>query len=249
MNDERKTIPCETCGTPTPYFGTKRCECCWNTERHLARYLKSPGGQKVVRDLLPKLDDWVDGHPDAWNYDGVLAENEVTVEWCGDVVDGEGAKSPAGEFAGWSMAWKHGCMSIGQTTEVIARKAAAMFVSLWLRGVSASFADKLMDGYITFLERQEGESLTFLAEIDRYSNGRPFFRLTREGLMRRAHDSEWKIIEALDPQLDEEIIVTFTKRKRMANDGTPMCRSRCADRGLQDEGHVNEDSNIPPETP
>ena len=126
------------------------------------------------RNLLPKLDDWVDGHPDAWNYNGVLAENEVTVEWCDEVWTARVRSRLRGEFAGWSMAWKHGCMLIGQTTEVIARKAAAMFVSLWLRGVSASFADKLMDGYITFLERQEEEFLTFLAEIDRYSNGRPF---------------------------------------------------------------------------
>ncbi len=30
----------------------------------------------------------------------------------------------------------------------LARKAAALFVELWLRGVSASFADKLMEAYI-----------------------------------------------------------------------------------------------------
>ena len=179
----------------------------------------------------------------------MLAENEITVESCNDVVDGEGLKSPAGEFACWSMAWRHGCVSIGQTTAVIARKAAAMFVSLWLRGVSASFADKLMDGYITFLGRQEGEFLTFLAEINRYSNGRLFFRLTREGLMRRAHDNEWKIIKAMDPQTDEEIIVTFTKRKRMANDGTPMCGSHYPDCGWHDEGHVHTDPDTRLETP
>lgn len=53
------------------------------------------------------------------------------------------------------MSWKHGTMSVGPTSEIIARKAAAMFVCLWLRGFSASFADKLMDGFICFLERQE----------------------------------------------------------------------------------------------
>jgi hypothetical protein len=67
--------------------------------------------------------------------------------------------------------------------------------------------------------------------------------------MRRAHDSEWKIIEALDPQPDEEIIVTFTKRKRMANDGTPMCGSRCPDCGWHDEGHVHADPDTWLETP
>ena len=51
--------------------------------------MKSPKGWDCVRQHIPKLDDWVDGYPDAWNYNGVLAENEVTVEWCDDVVDGE----------------------------------------------------------------------------------------------------------------------------------------------------------------
>jgi len=27
-----------------------------------------------------KLDDWVDGHPDAWDYEAVLRDNEVDVD-------------------------------------------------------------------------------------------------------------------------------------------------------------------------
>jgi hypothetical protein len=167
---------------------------------------------------LPLLDDWVNGQPDAWDYEAVLRENNVTVEWCDtlvDVVDGNGNKTPAGDMASWSMSWKHGTMDIGPTTEVIARKAAALFVSLWLRGVSASFADKLMDGFVVYLERQEQTSLTFLAEIDSYPDARPYFRLSRENFIRRDAftNVEWRIIEALDAQPDEEIVVTFTKRK------------------------------------
>ena len=148
------------------------------------------------------------------------------------------------------MAWKHGCMSIGQTTEVIARKAAAMFVSLWLRGVSASFADKLMDGYITFLERQEGEFLTFLAEIDCYSNGRPFLRLTREGLMRPGHTTA-------NGRSSRPWTRNWTKKSSSLSprgsgwprDGTPMCGSRCPDCGWHDEGHVHADPDTWLETP
>ena len=84
--------------------------------------------------MLPPLDDWEDGHPDAWDYDAVLRENGV-------VVDGNGNEHRAGEFAGWGFYWKHGAIHIGRTTEIIARKAAALFVSLWLRGVSASFTE------------------------------------------------------------------------------------------------------------
>jgi hypothetical protein len=220
MNQEKPTIPCKTCGEPS-FPGTKECTNCWEVERRLEDYLKSPGGWEFVRKHIPKLDDWVDGKPGGWDYEKILADNDVTVEWCDTFVDGEGNESPAGELAAWSMAWKYGVMDMGQTTETIARKAAALFVSLWLRGVSASFADKLMDGFICFLERQENTSLTFLAEIDAYPDARPYFRLTRDGFLPVARDAftnvEWRIIEALGkPAEDEEIIVTFTKRKKSA---------------------------------
>jgi hypothetical protein len=145
------TVPCKIRPTPTAYEGTKRCNNCWEVERRLPDYLKSPKAWEFVRKLLPKLDDWVDGHPDAWDYDAVLRDNGV-------VVDGNGNKHRAGEFAGWSFHWKHGAIHIGRTTEIIARKAAALFVSLWLRGVSASFCDKIMSGMIWFWELQEGRS-------------------------------------------------------------------------------------------
>jgi hypothetical protein len=221
MSYNPPTVPCETCGTPTTYTGTKRCNNCWEIEHRLPGYLASANGWEFIRQHIPKLDDWVDGQPDAWDYEAVLAANDVKVEWGDTLVDGEGNEMPAGELAGWDLCWKHGVIYIGRTTETIARKAAALFVSLWLRGVSASFADKLMDGFICFLERQENESLTFLAEIDAYPDARPYFRLTREGFLPTARDAftnvEWRIIEALGkPADDEEIIVTFTRRKKNA---------------------------------
>lgn len=181
-------------------------------------YLKSPGGQEFARKHMPLLDDWVNGQPDAWDYEAVLHDNGVTVAWGDTVVDGEGNLMPAGEFAGWDLCWKHGVIYIGRTTEVIARKAAALFVSLWLRGISASFCDKLMDGYICFLERQENTSLTFLAEFDRRHGGGSYLRVTREGFCQPTclDFVEKKIVAALGgSQPDEEIIVTFTKRKKI----------------------------------
>lgn len=107
-------------------------------------------------------------------------------------------------------------MFIGGTSETIARKAGALFVCLWLRGVSASFADKLMDGFVVFLERQNETVLSFLAEMDYGSNDCPFFRLTRENFARQDPftNIESRIIEALSIQSDEEVIVTFQKQKK-----------------------------------
>ena len=172
---------------------------------------------------IPLLDDWyhgVDGkyHP-GWDYEAVLRDNEVTVEWCHQMVDGEGtvSESPP-EFCGWGFSWKHGAIHVGRTTEKIARKASALFVRLWQLGVSASFADKLMDGYIVYLEREENASITFLVEPYMDGLDLDFLTLTREGLCKNSKLGnsvvQEHIFDTLDPANDEEIIVTFTKRKR-----------------------------------
>lgn len=210
------TVPCDICGLPTTSHYTKRCNNCWEVEARLVDYLKNPNGQMFARSKMPLLDDWVDGHPDAWDYEAVLAENDAKIVWNDSIVNGEGNHTKCEFLAGWSLTWQHGCMFIGGTTETIARKAGALFVSLWLRGVSASFADKLMDGFVVFLERQDETALSFLAEVDCYGDSRPFFRLTRENFTHRNAytDLECQIIEALNIQPDEEVIVTFRKRKK-----------------------------------
>jgi len=145
--------PCETCGKPTLDY-TNRCSSCIRIEINLPDYMKSSKGLDFVRQNLPLLDDWVDGHCDAWDYGAVLKDNEVTVEWCDQITsDGINFKYIS-QNAGWSFYWKHGTIFIERANEIHARKAAALFISLWLRGVSASFADKLMDGYLMYLEFQ-----------------------------------------------------------------------------------------------
>jgi hypothetical protein len=125
----------------------------------------------------PLLDDWVDGHPDAWDYDSVLRDTGAGVFWYNDV--------------GWNLHWIHGTIRIGHVSEVYARKAAAMFVSLWLRGVSASFANKLMEGYLMRLSYADGGTkICLLKNIQ-------------------------KNIEDLDVQPDEEVLVTLFKRKKL----------------------------------
>jgi hypothetical protein len=81
------------------------------------------------------LDDWFCGVPDAWDYMAVLRTHKVELAF----------EPPFG----WSLSWDHGVIGIGLYGERdLAHKAAALFIELWLRGVSASFAVKLMEGYI-----------------------------------------------------------------------------------------------------
>ncbi len=141
MSEE--TVPCKICGKPTPFTGTQLCNCCWEAERWLPDYLKNPKGVDFVRNLMPKLDDWIDGKPDAWDYEAVLAAHDATVVECEPVNHG------------WSLGWRHGSMHVQAGSEIHARKAAALFIELWLRGVSASFGDQIMTGFILNLEFQE----------------------------------------------------------------------------------------------
>jgi hypothetical protein len=136
-------MKCETCGTVLEYYGPKLCDNCWEVETRLSKYLKSPKALDVLRDKMPRLDDWVNGEPDAWDYEAVLKENDVKLIY---------TSNPVCE---WTLYWRHGFIGVQARDETRAKRAAALFISLWLRGVSASFADKLMGGYLMFLEYQE----------------------------------------------------------------------------------------------
>lgn len=213
---EMPTMPCEVCGKSTICTSTKRCNACWEVEGRLEEYLKHPRGQAFARKHMPPLDDWVDGKPDAWDYEAVLTENDAKVVWSNTVVDSEGNHTTSEICAGWHFTWKYGAMFIGDVRETVARKAAAMFISLWLRGVTASFADKLMYGYLVFLERQEETVVGFRAGVVFDTLESPFFLLTREEMPNCKSftpHTEKKIIEALDVQPGEEVIITFRKRK------------------------------------
>lgn len=104
---------------------------------------------KLCHQPTYKLDDWVDGVPDAWDYEAVLSKYGVEVTDLG--VDEEDVPTHNGH----SLSWKNGFMHVPTDDETHAKKAAALFIELWLRGVSASFADELMDGYLSNLELQD----------------------------------------------------------------------------------------------
>ncbi len=136
-------LPCEICGRNDSFTVGGRCQICWILVRDLPAFLTTPGGLMFARKHMPLLDDWVGNKADAWDYEAVLKENNVNVFQ--DTV----------EDIGWYMSWQHGTMHFGIMPEIYARKASALFVSLWLRSVSASFANKLVSGYIMYLNFQE----------------------------------------------------------------------------------------------
>ena len=88
---------------------------------------------------LPLIDDWVGSTPDAWDFEKILTDNNVTCNYDG---------------SGWHFLWRHGTIFIGRHGVETARKAVALFVSLYLRRFSASFSAKITQGYVLFLERE-----------------------------------------------------------------------------------------------
>lgn len=52
---QQETVPCETCGEPTTFLGTKRCNNCYEVESRLDQYLASIGGLEVVVEKLRVL--------------------------------------------------------------------------------------------------------------------------------------------------------------------------------------------------
>lgn len=88
---------------------------------------------------MPTLSDSLP--EDVWNYEDVLRDNGVQVDWC---------------LQGWFFTWGESSTLIGQTlTPTIARRLAALFVTLRLYGISTPMCLTLMEGYGIILDRQE----------------------------------------------------------------------------------------------
>lgn len=133
--------PCGICGRNDSFTVGGTCSICWVLARDLPSFLATSGGLMFARKYIPILDDWVGNKADAWDYDIVLRDNSVDM-----FLDDDNY---------WAMSWKQGTMGFGIKSEIHARKAAALFVSLYLRSISASFASKLVTGYLMYLELQE----------------------------------------------------------------------------------------------
>jgi hypothetical protein len=97
-----------------------------------------------------------------WDSEEVLAENDVTVEWGNELINGEGEVFPDPWGGSWVLSWKQGVIDLGyfgREYEEIARIGAAIFVTLWLKRVPVHIADKLAGDYI-YLEWQRKQHKT-----------------------------------------------------------------------------------------
>jgi hypothetical protein len=56
MPIEQETVPCETCGDPTTYTGTKRCNNCYEVESRLDSYLQNPKALLLLTGKLRELE-------------------------------------------------------------------------------------------------------------------------------------------------------------------------------------------------
>lgn len=72
----------------------------------------------------------------------ILAKHDAEVTWWDTVVDNEGNESES-PIPGWGLSWKDGAIYIGPCKEVKAREAAAIFIILWKKDVSAQMAAHL----------------------------------------------------------------------------------------------------------
>ena len=76
---------------------------------------------------------------------------DLKVVWGDEFVDGNGKIIPAAGYASWLMLWKHGVIDLGRIPkddEASARKAAALFIALWARGISPGIAVRCAVGYV-----------------------------------------------------------------------------------------------------
>ena len=74
-------------------------------------------------------------------------EYEKILEWC---ATNRGLTITWTEN-GWKLAWKYGYIGfdgLKQEDEAKARKAAALFIYLWTKGVSAGIAERCANGYV-----------------------------------------------------------------------------------------------------
>jgi hypothetical protein len=142
-----------------------------------------------------------------FNSEKVLRENGAKVIWNDKVVDIITDEVLSDPFPGWNLVWKNGTIFIGNCSEHIAREVAAIFVHLWLNGISAQMADHLIQAY---------------AHIDRW-------RKAVETLVQEKQQMANHLVQAY-AHIDcyREVVTTLLQERQQATfDSTPTRCSNC----------------------
>lgn len=88
---------------------------------------------------------------DYFDYEPILEWAGAKVVWEDTFVDGHGNKHVNPKLAHWVLLWRNGFIGFdgikNKEDEPKARMAAALFIYLWCKGVSASIADNCASLY------------------------------------------------------------------------------------------------------
>jgi len=74
----------------------------------------------------------------------VLRDNNAKVEWGDQIVD-TGGNTRTSPHPGYCLIWEQGFIHIGACSKSKARESAAIFVHLWLNGITAQMAGNNMN--------------------------------------------------------------------------------------------------------
>ena len=87
---------------------------------------------------------------DYFNYEPILEYNEAKVEYNDEFIDGLGNISKMPEYGSYNLIWKNGVMHLdyGINDREKARKCAALFIYLWLKGVACDIAISCARTYV-----------------------------------------------------------------------------------------------------
>lgn len=98
---------------------------------------------RVKKDECPDFSDH--------DFEKILQWGNVEVKYNDKFVGSDGEVTSHPELASWVMSWGHGVISfdsLDKDEEHLARKAAALFVYLWCKGVDAMYADRCAAAYV-----------------------------------------------------------------------------------------------------
>jgi hypothetical protein len=91
-------------------------------------------------------------------YENILEWAKADVQYADTFVDGRGNVKKNEKLAHWALHWDHGFIGFDsiqkREDKDIARMAAAMFVYLWTKGVSADLADCMCQLYANWRRKR-----------------------------------------------------------------------------------------------
>jgi len=87
---------------------------------------------KTEKNISPEFDDH--------DFEKILEWGKATIENCDHPT--------TGESEGYTLSWKNGFIHLDVDKEEQAKKAAALFIYFWTRGIHAAYAERAAVAYV-----------------------------------------------------------------------------------------------------